>query len=176
MSAFAAALARIRKRHDFARIAKLVREVESLDEAKAIAAIEQELRASYRRYRSVDQPITTIHFYWAGAEVAPWIPTEVMGNVYAGKRRLLESTGGFTPHPLPALQWALEQDAELGDHDAFDDLRALFVSRSFELATTAIVASAGSKELAALDTARPFTFTGTPGHDETRVTLHRLDS
>jgi hypothetical protein len=146
----------------------LVAEIRDLDVAGAVAAIVKELDASFTRYKKLlgDKSITAINFYWAGAEIEPFIPSDVMGNVYAGRTLLLDSTGGFTPIPLPALHAA----------EAFDDdaLTELFMAASIELAKRAVAVAVEREPFRAMTTARPFQITATPGHDVPRLTLLAL--
>jgi hypothetical protein len=163
---FAKRVSTLRKKLDNLPI---LAELDRVDDAKAIAGIVKELDKSFTRYaKEAEKPITKIDFYWAGAEVAPWVPADVWGNVYANKELLLDSAGGFTPTPLPILYDVAE---ELGDHEAFDDLRDLFVAKSLHLAQQAIAKAARGKPFAAMTLGEPFTIVGTPGHDEPSVKL-----
>jgi hypothetical protein len=156
-------------------IAKLLASFDAVNEKRALASIAKELDASFTRYaKLVKQPITEIKFRWAGGDVASWVPVEVMGSVYAGKQRALDSQGGFTPLPLPLLFDAAEKDEELGDHPAFDDLRAMFVERSLELAKLAIAAAVKRPAFTAMRRAEGFRITAVPGHDEPPIVLVTL--
>jgi len=99
-----------------------------------------------------------------------------MGNVYAGKALVLDSAGGFEPAPLSILCDALAESEALAESDAFDDLKELFVLESVELARVAVAIAGRGDAFAALTTARPFEFLATPGHDERKLLLLRLDA
>jgi hypothetical protein len=160
--------------------APLLEALEAIDLEAAIAEIVRQLDQSFLLYaerlasRSL-QPITKIRFYWAGAEIAPWVPSVVMGNVYAGRTLLLDSCGGFDPTPLEILCDALADTPELGDDAALGDLEHLFIATSLELAARAVTIAARGGPFAALSTARPFDFVATPGHDTENELLLRLE-
>lgn len=157
----------------------LIAGLDDLDEPTAIAAIARDLDATFTLYRArlvgEPRPITTIRFYWAGAEIEPWVPSVVMGNVYVARALILDSTGGFDPTPMSILYDALIETPELGDTDAFGDLRRGFVAASVELARRAVAIAVGGEAFAALSTARPFEVLATPGHDTPRLPLLRLE-
>ena len=158
----------------------LLEALDAIDPEAAIAEIVRQLEESFHMYarrlasRSA-QPITEIRFYWAGAEIEPWVPSVVMGNVYAGRTLLLDSCGGFDPTPLEILCNALADTPELGEDDALGDLEQLFVTTSLELAARAIAIAARGAPFAALSTARPVDFVATPGHDTRNELLLRLE-
>lgn len=166
------------KLHGIEVAAPLIEQLDALDSDSAVADIVLQLESSFVRYRDLlatrPQPITAIRFYWAGAEIEPWVPSQAMGNVYAGATLLLDSSGGFDPTPLPILCDAIADSAPLGDHAAFADLKALFVAESLELARRAIELAAAGEPFAALATARPFEFFATPGHGEAKLLVLRL--
>ena len=160
--------------------APLLEELEALDPEVAVAEIVRQLDQSFLRYAGLlakqpPQQITAIRFYWAGAEIAPWVPSAVMGNVHAGRKLLLDSCGGFDPTPLEILCDALADTPELGDDDALGDLEHLFVATSLELAARAVAVAARGEPFAALPTTRPFDFVATPGHDSPDELLLRLE-
>lgn len=158
----------------------LVEALEATDPEAAIAEIVRQLEESFLLYAArlasrPPQPITQIRFYWAGAEIEPWVPSAVMGNVYAGRTLLLDSCGGFDPTPLEILCDALADTPELGDHDALGELAHLFVATSLERAARAVAIATRGAPFAALSTARPFDFVATPGHDTPHELLLRLE-
>lgn len=159
------------------RVAALAAELGAVDGDAAIAEIARELETTFVRYATLlarSRPITSIDFYWAGSEIEPWIPSEVMANVYVGEQLALDSTGGFTPIPLQILVDAVLDEPDLDELTAFDDLRARFMARSLELAARAVTIAAAGNAFAALSTARPFRFIATPGHDEREIVLLEL--
>jgi hypothetical protein len=160
--------------------APLLDALDALDPEVAIAEIVRQLDRSFLLYAArlasrPPLPITQICFYWAGAEIAPWVPSLVMGNVYADQTLLLDSCGGFDPTPLEILCDALADTPELGEDAAFDDLEHLFVATSLELAARAVAIAARGVPFAALSTIRPFDFVATPGHDTKDVLLLHLE-
>ena len=134
----------------------------TLDEDAAVGEIQAEIEASFRRYAAF-AGITSIVFYWAGAEVPPFFPSDVMGNVYAGKRLLADSVGGFSPFPLTLLEDG-EDEAQVAQH----------LEKSLELAARAVIGAVRSEAFAALDIVRPFQILATPGHDEPKRVLFEL--
>lgn len=160
--------------------APLIEALEAFDRTRAIEAIVRELDASFRDYREElarkgAMEVTAITLYWAGAEIEPWVPSTVMGNVYAGRTRVLDSAGGFEPEPLSILCDALADSEELRDSEVFDGLKELFVLESIEIAREAVASAVQSTAFAALRTARPFEVLAIPGHDRRKLLLVRLD-
>jgi hypothetical protein len=96
------------------------------------------------------------------------------GQRYVGDQLVLDSTGGFTPIPLPILVAAALDDPDLDELAAFDDLRVRVMGSSLELAARAVTIAAAGNAFAALSTARPFRFIATPGHDEPEIVLLEL--
>lgn len=144
--------------------------LDDVDLDAAVAEVRAQIEASFARYRGLAN-ISSIVFYWAGAEVAPYVPSDVMGKVYAGTRLLADSVGGFAPIPLTLLAAACEDDPSLADDDA---LVARYLAASLDIAQRAVALAVTSEAFAALSIARPFRIVAAPGHDEPKLVLLEL--
>ncbi|NNC20246.1 hypothetical protein HJC22_31450 [Corallococcus exiguus] len=157
-----------------------------LDPEPEILALKGALEKSFAMYAgkvsAVDR-LSVLQFSWIGADVAPWVPTQAWGAGYAGhtlqdgefrpERVLFRELEGFDPSPLPLLGDAAE-DPAVQDHARFDELRSLFLLRSFEWTSLALARAVDSPEFRGLPTTAPFYFLGRGGHDEPRVLLHAI--
>jgi len=158
----------------------IVAELVALDEDAAVRAICAQLVSSARRWAALPDEASCVRFHFAGADVEPWIPSEAWANVYGDhaivdgrfkpRRLLREAIGGFDPIPLSTI---LVRAANDGD-DVDDDVRALFVAKSLELAARALADPQVEVACRDVKMRRPFPFFATPGHGEPTVLLHTL--
>ncbi len=165
-------------------VGPLLTQLRQLDGEAVVRELERELLRSFELYRGLTAgkgPLSALKFYWAGADISPYIPTEAWGSGYSGHDfdgsalrphgALFHDRGGFPVEPLPLLHDAAE-DGPLSDHARFDALRELFRLQSFEWAALALERAVASEAFRALPITRPFPIFGQGGHDEDTVVLH----
>ncbi len=160
----------------------LVKALDALDPAVEIAAIENELRDAFGKWQSRingADDFCAVRFYWAGGDVAPYVPHDVWSTGYAGnafdgaagtpRATLFREAAGFEPRPLGLLKDAA--DGEGIPDELFDSLEELFIARSLSWASRALSLAMQRPEFDALRPVSPFHFLASQGHDEGTVVL-----
>ncbi|QSQ20330.1 hypothetical protein JY651_34450 [Pyxidicoccus parkwayensis] len=126
------------------------------------------------------RPLSAIRFYWAGAEVHPYVPQTVWGegaihhsysetesdNQLDFGATNFDSCGGFELGALGDALLELAEDEEIRRRaDAYVPLKKLLVVRSLQCARMALQRAVGDEAFGALPRVMPFQFFATPGHD-----------
>ncbi len=153
-----------------------------------VEGMTQELVAAFGAWRKgLAQPLGAVAFYFAGAEVEPYVPSDAWSHGFASAtlqdgrlrgERLFREGRGFTPRPLRALHDALLEAAEAGptaDEAALDALKQPVVALTLARLTEALRRATADAAFSALTGVRPFRFFATPGHDEPTVPVLELE-
>ena len=121
--------------------------------------------------KKVGEPISAIRFYWAGAEVEPWVPSTVWGDGWLTHRfdgtklthgpANFHDCGGFDLGPIAELLL-----------DADEDAQKELVLLSIDLTERALAIATKTDAFARLAKREGFEFFATPGHDEPSVRLN----
>lgn len=126
-------------------------------------------------------PFVAVRFYWAGAEVEPFIPTAVWSYAYGGdpfqgvvgkaKKVFFKEGPAFEPNSLIQLA-----NGELGEipHHLFDSIKDLYVTNSLIVVSKALSLIKEHPQFLSLRPSYPFHFIATPGHDEPPILLNSI--
>lgn len=154
----------------------------ALDDAAETARVLDELTTSLADWtRAMTKApagarLAAVSFFYAGAEVAPYLPQDVwadgLAEVKRDGQRLTRGARHFREYAAFALCVVGERLAELGDDEPFHDspegdaLARALVLRSFVWLRAALVRLRATPGFAALPVTDDFVFLASPGHDE----------
>lgn len=166
------------------RLRDLLDEMDHLVADEVIARIASSVAEHVPLYRKRNGlgSLSALVLEWVGAEVEPWVPSEVWAKGCAGHRWEADGTfhpgkvafreaPGFSPEPLPILYDAVQDHPGLLEDPAFEKVREVMVLTSLGWAAQAVVHTGVLHELPMV---RPFEVVARPGHDEPPVLLARL--
>lgn len=154
----------------------------TLDDAAETARVLDELTTSLADWtRAMTKApagarLAAVSFFYAGAEVAPYLPQDVwadgLAEVKRDGERLTRGARHFREYAAFALCVVGERLAELGEDEAFhetpegDALARALVLRSFVWLRAALHRLRAAPAFAALPVTDDFVFLASPGHDE----------
>jgi hypothetical protein len=153
----------------------------ALDDEAEIARVHEELRVSLADWARAmaklpGTRLAAVSFFYAGTEVAPWLPQDVWADGLAEVKRegekLRRGARHFREYPAFALCVAGELLTELGEDDAFasseigEGLARGLVLRSLVWLHGGLKRLRADAAFAALPTTPDFVFLASPGHDE----------
>lgn len=160
-------------------------QLHNLKAKTAVDEIEQDLIQSFTDWRNkidASHDFVAVRFYWAGAEVEPFIPSDVWSYAYGGsafngiegkaKKVFFKEQSAFAPQALIAL---VNNEAGPLPAPLFDAVKSLFVTSSLCWAAMALWRLKDHPSFKALKPKLPFNFIATPGHDEEPVLLCTLE-
>lgn len=180
---------------DFGKIESIFEQIKNLNATFEIDCIQSELVDSFQRYsaemvNSGSAPLFCIALYWAGGEIAPWVPTTVVADGFSDFQFIQSGDHSkFKPrdrvfHFQPAFE--LGEVGEILNHVAESEdlkrsplrdlLEKILILKSLEYATDALVIASHSDPFKSLSKReKDFCFFATPGHDEPTIKLWPLD-
>jgi hypothetical protein len=153
----------------------------TLDDEAEIARVHAELRVSLADWTRAMAKVpgarlAAVSFFYAGTEVAPYLPQDVWADGLAELKRdgdsLRRGARHFREYPAFALCVAGELLTELGEDDDFasseigEALSRALVLRSLVWLHGGLKRLRADPAFAALPTAPEFVFIASPGHDE----------
>lgn len=146
-----------------------------------IEHVRENLVESFQKWKAhIDGsvPFVAVRFYWAGAEVDPYIPSTVWSYLYGGdsfqgldskaKKIFLKEGPAFEPTSLVKLS-----NGELGkipDH-LFHQVKDIYITSSLIFASKALNLIKEHPQFLALNPLFPFHFIATSGHDEPPILM-----
>ena len=154
----------------------------ALDDAAETARVLEELETSLADWtRAMTKApagagLAAVSFFYAGAEIAPYLPQDVWADGLAEVKRdgdrLTRGARHFREYAAFALCVIGEHLSELGEDEAFHDtpegdaLARALVLRSFVWLRAALRRLRATPAFAALPVTDDFVFLASPGHDE----------
>ena len=166
-------------------VGSLLTALDGLDEEPIVAGMLADLERSFASYARRGSELAAIVWTWAGAEVEPYVPTDVWGNGYGAyedtesseaneltvRELAFSASGGFGFAPLD--EWLVDLAARpaLEAIGVQQPATKLVVARTLELAARALRRSVETAAFRALPRRTPFAFFARPGHDEPVVRL-----
>jgi len=169
------------------------------DDERERARIASELERSFLQYadpqfvnpqaRTAEgvRPLQGVLFYYAGAEVEPYVPVQAWGVGIADAevtsragtlRRVKKKAVNFSDcggydlgKAATRLYEVAEEDLALDDRRGYDDVYKAVILDSFRLAKLALRHAVETDAFRQLPQRAPFHFWATPGHDEPTVEL-----
>jgi hypothetical protein len=161
-----------------ALVRPLLDELDRQNAEEAVASLHRQLLQTFDAWsgqvRSVED-FVAVRFFYAGGEVAPYVPCTAWSYGYAGapfdgikgrpRAVLFKELAGFEPHPLVSLYDAGEE-GRIPEEVSMAELIEPWLSCSLDWTGRALSRAVQNEAFTRLRPCRPFHFIVTPGHDQ----------
>lgn len=176
---------------EFGKVKSLFEQIENMNAAIEVDCIQSELVDGFQRYgvevRNSGSPgLSCIAFYWAGGEIAPWVPTTVVADGFSDfqytqngdhcefkpRDRIFHFQSAFELGEVGEILNHVAESEDLKRSALRDLLEKMLILKSLEYASEALVMATRSDSFEKLPKrGEDFCFFATPGHDEPTIQL-----